>query len=289
MMCIMGNLIVKHNALTNASYSLSLTEQRLILLAIVNARRSGQSITANDSLTISAGDYAQQFDTTRQASYLALQDASEVLFNRYFSYQEMKNGHKKSSKSRWVSKISYTEDLAQVELVFASEVVPLITELERNFTHYAIEQISELSSIYAVRLYEVLISWRGTQKTEVIELLELRNRLGVGDEKYKHMHQFKSRVLNVAINQINEHTDIIAKYKQHKSGRKIIGFSFHFSFKKKSLPPKDQPAQSYYTRKDLEKNPTLANPGESYEQALKRLNSRNRILGTKEEQTKFNL
>ena len=41
-------LVVKDNALINASYNLDLVEQRLILLAIVEARESGKGINAND-------------------------------------------------------------------------------------------------------------------------------------------------------------------------------------------------------------------------------------------------
>ena len=44
----MSELVVKDNALINASYNLDLTEQRLILLAIVEARESGKGINAND-------------------------------------------------------------------------------------------------------------------------------------------------------------------------------------------------------------------------------------------------
>lgn len=267
----MKDLVVKHNALTTASYSLALTEQRLILLAIVDARRSGQGINANDPLVIAASDYAQQFGTTRQASYLALQEATETLFNRYFRYQEIVKGQRKEVKSRWVSRVAYVDDLAQVELTFAPDVVPLITELERNFTHYAIEQISNLSSTYAVRLYELLISWRGTGSTGIIELERLRNQLGVAENEYKRMHHFKARVLDLAINQINTHTDITATYQQHKKGRRITGFSFNFKFKKTKIPPQ---SKHHYTRADLEQNSTLALPGESYEQALKRLNTK---------------
>ena len=42
----MSELIVKDNALMNASYNLDLVEQRLILLAIVEARESGKGINA---------------------------------------------------------------------------------------------------------------------------------------------------------------------------------------------------------------------------------------------------
>ena len=43
----MSELIVKDNALMNASYNLDLVEQRLILLAILEARESGKGITRN--------------------------------------------------------------------------------------------------------------------------------------------------------------------------------------------------------------------------------------------------
>jgi hypothetical protein len=36
-----NGLVVKDNALMNASYNLEVTEQRLILLAIINARETG--------------------------------------------------------------------------------------------------------------------------------------------------------------------------------------------------------------------------------------------------------
>ena len=42
----MRDLVVKDNALINASYNLDLVEQRLILLAIVEARESGKGINA---------------------------------------------------------------------------------------------------------------------------------------------------------------------------------------------------------------------------------------------------
>jgi plasmid replication initiation protein len=45
------------------------------------------------------------------------------------------------------------------------------------------------------------------------------------------MHHFKNRVLDTAITQINEHTDIKTTYEQHKQGRTITGFSFRFKQK----------------------------------------------------------
>ena len=119
-----------------------------------------------------------------------------------------------------------------MKLIFAPAIVPLITRLEEQFTKYELQQISNLSSAYAVRLYELLIAWRSTGHTPVIELPEFRQRIGVLEDEYTRMGNFKDRVLNLAIAQINEHTDIKVKCDQHKKGRNISGFSFTFKQKK---------------------------------------------------------
>ena len=230
----MRELVVKDNALINASYNLDLVEQRLILLAIVEARESGKGINANDPLTVHAESYINQFGVHRNTAYQALKDACNDLFARQFSYQKInERGNIENYRSRWVSEIGYVDNEAVVKLIFAPAIVPLITRLEEHFTKYELQQVSNLSSAYAVRLYELLIAWRSTGSTPVIELSDFRQRIGVLDTEYKRMERFKTSVLELAIKQINEHTDITVKYEQHKRGRSISGFSFTFKQKKK--------------------------------------------------------
>lgn len=230
----MRELVVKDNALINASYNLDLVEQRLILLAIVEARESGKGINANDPLEVHAEGYINQFGVHRNTAYQALKDACNDLFARQFSYQKInERGNIENYRSRWVSEIGYVDNEAVVKLIFAPAIVPLITRLEEHFTKYELQQVSNLSSAYAVRLYELLIAWRSTGSTPVIELSDFRQRIGVLDTEYKRMERFKTSVLELAIKQINEHTDITVKYEQHKRGRSISGFSFTFKQKKK--------------------------------------------------------
>ena len=49
---------------------------------------------------------------------------------------------------------------------------------------------------YAIRLYELLIAWRSTGKTPIIETQELRRKLGVLDGEYKMIADFKSEYLS---------------------------------------------------------------------------------------------
>lgn len=236
-----NGLVVKDNALINASYNLELTEQRLIMLAIINARESGQGITADSKLEIHASDYAKLFNVSIDASYKALREAVNNLFNRQFSYtaEYKRTGKTGIVRSRWVSRIFYVDDLALLEITFAPDVVPLVTRLEEHFTSYQAKQVAHLTSKYATRLYELLIAWREVGKVPQIEIGEFRNRLGLLDDEYTAMHNFKKRVLEPSIQQINEHTDITVTYEQHKKGRLISGFSFRL--KQKQQPKIEKP------------------------------------------------
>ena len=228
-------LVVKDNSLINASYTLSLVEQRLILLAIIEARETGKGIDTDTFLEIHAQHYADRFHIDVKNTYTMLSEAVMTLFNRQVTYMTMDEKRNKPEKRvvRWVSGISYVEGAGIVKLRFAPEVVPLITRLEQNFTSYELMQVSNLN-LYATRLYELLVCWRSTGKTPIIEIGEFRSRIGLVEHEYKPMNNFKNRVLEPAIKQINEHTDITIKVEQHKTGRSITGFSF--KFKQKQQP-----------------------------------------------------
>ena len=226
-------LVTKDNSLIGASYSLGVVEQRLIFLAIIEAREQKTLIEAGGLLRIYAQSYAKQFDVEKHTSYEAMKRAVEGLYEAGFAYSKIdeRSGKVGHYKSRWVDKIGYIDDLGCVELVFASDVIPLITRLESRYTEYELKQVVGLQSEYAIRVYELIIQWRSVGKTSQISLVELREKLGLVDE-YQRIEAFKRRVLDLAITQINEHTDITVEYEQHKQGRIITGFTFKFKVKK---------------------------------------------------------
>lgn len=229
----MSELVVKDNALIQASYTLDLAEQRLILLAIIEARNSGQGITHDSLLKIHASNYAKQFGVNDKTAYTVVKDASKGLFDRYVTYHDKnpKNGKDRSFHCRWVDKIGVEPDSGIVYMRFTSDVVPLITRLESHFTSYEIDKVANLTSIYAIRLYELIIQWRDNGVTQRYKIDDLRQKLGVEPEQYSTMSNLKAKVIDRAIKQINKHTDITVKYEQHKTGRKITDMSFKFKHK----------------------------------------------------------
>ena len=228
------DLVVKTNRLNQAFQVLTLAELHIVQLAIVDARETGTGLSTDTPLRIDARRYAEVFNTTRQNAYQRMKEAEDTLFNRRFSFYD-ENG--KLVKSRWIQQVRYLDDEGAIELVFTLAVVQGISRIDgvkEFFTQYLLSQTAQLNSVYSARLYELLIQWRSTGKVPIIDLGDFREQLGIGINEYQRMHHFKARVLEPAIKEINEKTDIKAEYEQHKKGRVISGFSF--KFKKKSQP-----------------------------------------------------
>ena len=237
------DLVVKTNRLNQAFQVLTLAELHIVQLAIVDARETGTGLNTDTPLRIDARRYAEVFNTTRQNAYQRMKEAEDTLFNRRFSFYD-ENG--KLVKSRWIQQVRYLDDEGAIELVFTLAVVQGISRIDgvkEFFTQYLLSQTSQLNSVYSARLYELLIQWRSTGKVPIIELGDFREQLGIGVNEYQRMHHFKARVLEPAIKEINEKTDIKAEYEQHKKGRVISGFSFKFKQKAK-------PENSIKTKRD---------------------------------------
>ena len=221
-----GNLVVKTNQLNSALQNLSLPEIRIVQLAIVDARETNTGLSTDKPLRIDALRYAEMFETTRQNGYKRMKEAEETLFNRRFSYLDDEG---KVIKSRWIQQVRYLDDEGAIELVFTLAVVNSISRIdgaEDFFTSYLLEQTASMDSIYSVRLYELLVQWITAKNTPLFELDKFRNQLGVEDHEYKRMGNFKLRVLDLAVKEINEKSDIKVSYSQIKKGRTITGFKF---------------------------------------------------------------
>lgn len=239
------DLVVKTNRLNQAFQVLSLAEFHIVQLAIVDARDTGTGLTTDMPLRIDALRYADVFGTTRQNAYMRMKEAEETLFNRRFSFFD-EDG--KLVKSRWISQVKYLDNEGAIEIVFTPAVVQGISRIngvKEFFTQYLLSQTAQLKSVYSSRLYELLIQWRSTEKTPIINLEDFRAQLGIEENQYKLMSDFKKRVLDLAINDINEKTDIKVTYQQHKKGRSISGFSFNFKQKKLA-------AKSLENKRDLD-------------------------------------
>lgn len=262
------DLVVKSNKLVEASYRLDLVEQRIILAAIVAAREEQKGL-GDDYVTLDVKRFQTTFNMGDGTVYQQLKEAMDTLFKRHVVIRDIhpESGHERVTKVRWISSASYIDGAGMIQLRFAQDMVPYITRLEGAFTQFRLEKIGSMSSAHAVRLYELLVQYLAVGEREV-EVAWLKETLELGKD-YPRLFDFKKWVLDVAVGQINEHSDIRVSYTQRKTGRAVTHLIF--AIKTADAPlvkPKTKQKKPIVNRSYVE---THAKPGESYDAAYRRL------------------
>ncbi len=240
----MQNLTVyKANEVIEAGYRLSLNEQRVVLACIAQVD-SAKALLETERFELSAKDFAMLFSVSDTTAYESLRDVAETLFNRYVVINNPFPSDPKAKylKTRWISSVIYYPEQGIISLRFAQDMLPYLSELKQTFTRYKLEHIGKMSSIYAMRLYELLAQWQSVGKRE-IELGWLKEKFGITDQ-YSGMSDFKKRVLDPAVKDINEHSNFKVSWSQRKTGRRVTHLIFEFSEKQPTSPKKPKKAVS---------------------------------------------
>ena len=232
-------LVVKANQLVEARYRLHLVEHQLIVYAISRAREEEKGLAAGSWLTIDPDKFAEQFGTDKKNAYRQIQEAANNLWHRAITLHDIdpETGEDRVIETRWIAAKARIDKTERVQLMFAPLVIPYIKRLSKeggNFTRYYLENIAAMTSIHAVRMYELLVQYRELGNRE-FEVDELKSYLGM-EEEYPRITEFKRWVIDEAVKQINEHSDLKVAYTQSKTGRTVTHLSF--TIKAKPEPKK---------------------------------------------------
>ena len=200
-----ANLVVKSTDLITASYAMTVNEQRL-LLACISQIDSRKKLEGDAVFTLTVEQARDLFYTRgdQRNAYRDLRVAAERLFERKV---RIDLGSNKELLTRFVQSVRFSHDAHKVELRFATEILPYLSQLEQNFTQYRLSNIVQLTSSHAIRVYELLVSWVGQGVLfKELEIDEFRDLLAL-DGKYQKISELKARVIEPALAQINDSTD----------------------------------------------------------------------------------
>jgi plasmid replication initiation protein len=260
------NHVVKSNQVIEASYQLSAVEQRIVLAAISRIPKN-QPITDDELYPVSV-DELKQLGVHEKTAYRDLKEGINRLYERSINLSI----DDKSIKMRWVQEIQFLDSQSVIGIRFSKPILPFISNLSREFTKYALSDIAGINSGYGIRIYELLVQYRQIGKRE-ISVESLRTMLELG-KKYPLFADFKKRVIDTAIDQINEYSPLKVTYEQKKTGRRVTNIIFSFKEKSKSIT---HTSKDFYQLSDAQINlfgnqlsrlhelSHLASEGESYE------------------------
>jgi plasmid replication initiation protein len=203
-------------------------------------------------VTITADSFVKQFPSVDKSNvYGQLKEAMNSLYNRSVMIHDIDSVTKKARirETRWISEKAYIDGVGHVQIVFTPEVIKYMTRLETEFTSYQLEKVGNMTSAYAVRMYELLAQHRDIG-TRTLNMAWLRETLQIAPDEYKLTTNFIRKVIEVAVDQINKHSDLTVSYKSIKTSRAITDFAF--KIKNKDRKPKRQAVTDQEVRDQLE-------------------------------------
>ncbi len=226
--------IKQANKLIESVYRMEANEQKIILLAIKQVyekEKRKEPFTERTEIIITGSEYAREYGISRQTAFEVIRDAKNTLYERSFEYDYLspETGELKPMSSRWIHAKGETKVKSEISIFFAPAVIPFVYLVQKEFTLLDIREVGRLKSKYAIRLYQLLMKWRNAEFQPKFDYQDLRDKLGLEDADYPVMADFKKRVVDVAVSQINKGTGFVKlKYTTIKKGVKITHFMFTY-------------------------------------------------------------
>jgi plasmid replication initiation protein len=215
----LNNWVVKDNFLLETKYTLSVIEQKIVLMLISQL----DSIGANDL------EY-YEFNISKLLSYLSLGKKNhnflKKMLNDLYERKVLIESEDKRVYllSRWISSVYYNGKEGIIRLGLDSQLKPYLLNISKNFTKFPLHRVLSLNNKHSIRLYEIFKKVEKLKKFK-IDIIELKDRLKIND-KYKVFRDFRRDFLEPVIKEINEETDINVSYEFIKDSRKITAISF---------------------------------------------------------------
>nr|WP_257883444.1 replication initiation protein [Hymenobacter sp. DG01] len=177
--------------------------------------------------------------TGREWHYKQLKEATESMGSRMF---EVENDH--SYVQLWMfQKVEYVKGQGFLRIRLSEDIRPYLFELKNNFTSYQLFSALKISSKYAKRIYQLASQWKDIGETKTYDLDEFKHMLKLKDPKGREPEQFqrisdlKAKVLDIAVRQINENTELKIGYTLLKQGRSFNAVRFYVTKQQpKQLP-----------------------------------------------------
>lgn len=224
--------VVQANEMVGGKQALNLNSAKLIRAAIMQIEAEDTELKP---YIMSIPELSELLGVPRSNLY---RDVNEITDNIISNPIFIKNkAGKKISwvKIPWVQRCEYVSDVG-IAIKLNDELKPYLLQLKGQYTQYTLDSILSMKSVYAIRIFELLLEKikHGNKvlpkdgcNTEM-SVQYLRECCGCED-KYVRYSQFKARVIETAVKEINEKTSYYVEYFEKKKGHSVDSIVFNIN------------------------------------------------------------
>ena len=226
-----NNLVVMSNDLIKSKSNLSLNEIKILRLAIMQVIKEDKDL---QTYKVNITDLAELLNIDRHDIYREADKITTSLLQEIVYIGDGNPKHK-WKKFQWCSSCEYNAGVLTIKL--HEDLKPYLLNLSELYTQYLLEDILYLKSVYSVRIYELIREEMRYQKVfsdkeaNIYLSMETIRKATDTEDKYEKYSMFKARVIEAAINEINEKLQYYITYEPVKESRRIVGFNINIKSK----------------------------------------------------------
>lgn len=221
-------LIRKANEFVEARYKFDIWETRVFAYMLTLIKYSDTNFAEYE---INVGDVVKEFDLNRGGLvYDEIKKASEKLLSKKVKIERTTpEGVVEILETYLVVSTARPKEVTKdnyIKLSFHSALKPFLIELKQRYLVYDIRNILSLSSIYSIRLFELLKQFQKIGKRR-FQIDELKLLISIEPNEYTLYGHFKDRVIKKAQKDLLEHTDIYFEFEEETQKKKVCAITFH--------------------------------------------------------------
>lgn len=224
-----GNYVVQANNLIGGKQALKLNSAKLIRSAIMQVVREDEELKP---YIITVKGLSELLGVPASNIYRDIEDITDDIIRNPVYVREERDGKTVGFiKIPWVTRCEYVSDMG-IALKLNEELKPFLLNLKEHYTQYTLQEVLSMKSVYGIRIFEMIqskimshvIPKEGvTVKMSVQEIRECCDC----EEKYPAFGNFKAKVIDRAVKEINRVTMFRVSYSYIKSGRNVVAIEFH--------------------------------------------------------------
>lgn len=232
------------NKLIAGKSSLDAKSAKLIRTTITQIKREDTEIRPYE---ISIKEFADLIELKSTSDlYRDVKKTCEELLKQIVVIGD-RNDPKKAWKAfQWVSYCEYRDGFVYIKL--NEELKPYLLGLKQYYTQYHLQNILTMRSVYSIRIYELIMmelkntSPKPGNPLEITIMMDVLRRATDTEKKLQKSNDFKKRVVDPAIKEINNLYWLfkISEVRPIKRSRSIIGYTFKVESRSSELPAEKQ-------------------------------------------------
>ena len=227
--------VLHHNAISRSAHNFSATAKKLTAMAM--------ALLPSDLSCLATAFTFSEFCTALGISqggktFLVFKNAVKECMESVIEIETPPDNKGKTSwvMFHWFRKAEFNKNTGVCMMIFDQDLAEYLKELKRLYSKMILSDMGKLQSRYALRIYEIVISYKSLQGKAGNEenawyvernLIELRKLFGLRPEEYQETYIFRRKVIEGPVREINNAgIGVMLTIVAIKRGRVIVGFRF---------------------------------------------------------------